>query len=102
MRNAPRPFFEDKPLTFGLAKTAEMDEVRSGALLSAAAILAARRIAACEGKNSPALQSAIGGCHRKEFWQGLTRGGQLSSEVRKMEWTAKKRPEPFGPGRVPD
>jgi hypothetical protein len=36
-----------------------MNEVRRGALLIAAAILAARRIAACEGKSSPALESAI-------------------------------------------
>ena len=38
---------------------AEMTDFRRGALLIAAAILAARRIAACEGKSSPALASAI-------------------------------------------
>jgi hypothetical protein len=36
-----------------------MNDLRRGALLIAAAILAARRIALCEGKSSPALESAI-------------------------------------------
>ena len=36
-----------------------MNNLRRGAPLIAAVILAARRIAACEGKSSPALESAI-------------------------------------------
>jgi len=34
-------------------------EIRKGAILIAASILAARKIAACEGRPSPAFESAI-------------------------------------------
>jgi len=34
-------------------------EIRKGAILIAASILAARRIATCEGRPSPAFESAI-------------------------------------------
>jgi len=34
-------------------------EIRKGAILIAVSILAARKIAACEGRSSPALENAI-------------------------------------------